>query len=147
MADAQSLGMARTGKRKVTKDPTKGARIEAAICDTLKGVFDSFRSAVIAYNVPPQTVRDRSSGKHGTRHSLLSDAQETVLVDWCHHNSDSATPLHPRTLHGRVLEMTFLWRNREALIQNVHKISTKQLSRRPRGTRWGTWTLERWEIF
>ena len=26
-------------------------------------------------------------------------------MDWCHHNSDSATPLHPRTLRGRVLEM------------------------------------------
>ncbi|KAJ8592202.1 hypothetical protein M405DRAFT_880097 [Rhizopogon salebrosus TDB-379] len=93
--------MARTGKQKVHKDPTKEARIEAAICDALKGVFDSFGSASIAHN----TVRDRASGKLGTQNSLLSEAQETVLVDWCHHNSDSATPLHPHTLRGGVLEM------------------------------------------
>ncbi|KAJ8594708.1 hypothetical protein M405DRAFT_838322 [Rhizopogon salebrosus TDB-379] len=106
--------MARTGKRKVPKDPTKEARIEAAIRDTLKGIFDSFRSAAIAHiNVPPQTVRDRASGKHGTRHSLLSEAQETVLVDWCHHNSDSATPLHSRTLRGRMLEMVGVYAGKQ----------------------------------
>jgi hypothetical protein len=44
-----TCSMARTGKRKVPKDPTKEARIEAAIRDTLKGIFDSFRSAAIAH--------------------------------------------------------------------------------------------------
>ena len=47
--------MARTvtasGKREVPRDPTKETRIEAAICDTLKGVVASFRSAAIAHNI------------------------------------------------------------------------------------------------
>ncbi|KAG1719149.1 uncharacterized protein EDB91DRAFT_486684 [Suillus paluster] len=67
--------MARTrvgGKRKGPRDPTKEARIQAAIQDTLTGVHGSFRSAAIAHNVPPQTVRDRAAGKHHTRRSFLN---------------------------------------------------------------------------
>ncbi|KAG1870208.1 hypothetical protein DFJ58DRAFT_765163 [Suillus subalutaceus] len=54
--------MARTrvgGKQKGPRDPTKEVRIQAAIRDTLTGVHGSFRSAAIAHNVPPQTVRDQ----------------------------------------------------------------------------------------
>ncbi|KAG2075020.1 hypothetical protein BDR04DRAFT_1006677, partial [Suillus decipiens] len=36
---------------------------------------------------------------------LLNEPQEKVLVDWCHHNSDSATPLHPRKLRAQIFEM------------------------------------------
>ncbi|OJA20600.1 hypothetical protein AZE42_08547 [Rhizopogon vesiculosus] len=104
-----------------THSIVKQARIDAAVHDTLASVFNSFRNAAIAYKisqyptnfnatqfsfqVPPQTVRDRASGKRVPQKSLVNEAQEKVLVDWCHHNSDSATPLHPRTLRGRVLEM------------------------------------------
>ena len=113
--------MARTrSTRESPKDLTKQARIDATVRDTLPGVFQSFRSAAIAhkvrtctiltslqinfFQVPPQTVRDRAAGK-ATQHSLINEAQEKVLVDWCYHNPDSATPLHPRILRGRVLEM------------------------------------------
>jgi hypothetical protein len=89
--------MARTrGKREGPKDLTKQARIDAAVRDTLAGVFHSFRSAAIAHKVRtcttltslqfnflqvrPQTVRDRAAGK-ATRHSLINEAQEKVLVD------------------------------------------------------------------
>jgi hypothetical protein len=86
--------MARTrGKREGPKDLTKQARIDAAVRDTLAGVFHSFQSAGIAHKVrtcttltslqfnllqvPPQTVRDRAAGKAtSTRHSLINEAQE-----------------------------------------------------------------------
>ncbi|KAG2107008.1 uncharacterized protein F5147DRAFT_699135, partial [Suillus discolor] len=48
----------------------------------------------------PHRLRDRVAGKHRTRRSFLNESQEKVLVDWCHHNSDSATPLHPRKLRA-----------------------------------------------
>ncbi|KAG1728171.1 uncharacterized protein EDB91DRAFT_866929 [Suillus paluster] len=111
--------MARTrvgGKRKGPRDPTKEARIQAAIQDTLTGVHGSFRSAAIAHNVPPQTVRDRAAGKHRTRRSFLNESQEKVLVDWCHHNSDSATPLHPRKLRAQILAIILDFRR--YMVQN-----------------------------
>ncbi|KAG1836965.1 hypothetical protein F4604DRAFT_1601997, partial [Suillus subluteus] len=36
---------------------------------------------------------------------LLNESQEKVLVDWCHHNSDSATPLHPHKLCAQIFKM------------------------------------------
>ena len=69
--------MARTGKRKVTKDPTKEARIKAAIRDTLTGIFDSFRSAAIAHNVcAPSAAFDADYISFRYPHRLY----ETVLL-------------------------------------------------------------------
>ncbi|OAX34252.1 hypothetical protein K503DRAFT_869045 [Rhizopogon vinicolor AM-OR11-026] len=95
--------------RKVLEILQKQVRIDAAVHDTLAGVLNSFRSAAIAYKVPPQTARDRALGKRVPQKSLVNEAQEKVLVDWCYHNSDSATPLHPQTLRGRVLEMVAIY--------------------------------------
>ena len=44
--------MARTrGKREGPRDPTRQARIDAAVRDTLAGVFNIFQSAAIAYKL------------------------------------------------------------------------------------------------
>ena len=85
--------LARTRKRKVAKDPTKEAHI------------DSFRSAAITHNVcAPSAAFDTAYISFRYPHRLY----ETVLLGNTapdSHYSDSATPLHPRTLRGRVLEM------------------------------------------
>ena len=142
--------MARTrGKREGPRDPTKQARIDAAVRDTLAGVFNSLWSAAIAYKVskyptnfnatqfsfqvPPQTVRDRASGKRVPRKSLVNEAQEKVLVDWCHHNLDSTTPLHPRTHRSRVLEMVGIYPGRNWV---RHFLSQKGSRKRRRRKSW-----------
>ncbi|KAJ8584927.1 hypothetical protein M405DRAFT_844852 [Rhizopogon salebrosus TDB-379] len=94
------------GTREGSKYPIKQLRIDAAVRDTLAGIFESFRSATMAHKVSPQTVQDRAAGK-GTRRLLINEAQEKVLVDWCRHNSDSVTLLHPRTLHETVSIASF----------------------------------------
>ena len=51
--------MARTrvgGKREGPRDPTKEACIQAAIHDTLTGVYSSFRSAAVAHKVSTPSV-------------------------------------------------------------------------------------------
>src|SRR6267154_5797306 len=55
------------GKRKGPRDPTKEARIQAAIRDTLTGVHGSFHSAAIAHNVStPSTILSQLNFPSGT---------------------------------------------------------------------------------
>jgi hypothetical protein len=50
------------------------------------------------------TLSDRFHGKHkardGNRQLLLTTSQETVLVDWCEHQSKTAVPLNPGDLRS-----------------------------------------------
>src|SRR6267154_6810482 len=50
----RALELVPGGKREGPRDPTKEACIQAAICDTLTGVYSSFRSAAIAHKVSTQ---------------------------------------------------------------------------------------------
>lgn len=81
------------------------------------------------------------AGKHHTRRSFLNESQEKVLVDWCHHSSDSATPLHPRKLRAHYsntgggeslpwqeLVHRFLSRHAEIIVAKPRGLDPKRLT-------------------
>ncbi|KAG1841560.1 hypothetical protein DFJ58DRAFT_808294, partial [Suillus subalutaceus] len=77
--------MARTrvgGKQKGPRDPTKEARIQAAIRDTLTGVHASFPSAAIAHNVStPSTILLQLNFPSGTPTNCEIVRQANTILD------------------------------------------------------------------
>src|SRR6267154_3456797 len=77
--------MARTqvgGKWKGPRDPTKEARIQPAIRDTLTGVHGSFHSAAIAHNVStPSTILSQLNFPSGTPTDCEIVRQANTILD------------------------------------------------------------------